>query len=79
MIPMITLLAMSIPNLVGGATLTETVFAWNGIGSMTYNSVMNKDYSVAMASLMFSAIMVVIGNLLADILYAVVDPRVRYD
>ncbi len=46
---------------------------------MTYNSVMNKDYSVAMASLMFSAIMVVIGNLLADILYAVVDPRVRYD
>lgn len=79
MIPMITLLAMSIPSLVGGATLTETVFAWNGIGRMTYDSVMNKDYSVAMASLMFSAIMVVIGNLLADIMYAVVDPRVRYD
>lgn len=79
MIPMITLLAMSIPSLVGGATLTETVFAWNGIGRMTYDSVMNKDYSVAMASLMFSAIMVVFGNLLADILYAVVDPRVRYD
>lgn len=79
LIPMITMLALSIPGLVSGATITETVFAWNGIGRMTFTSIMNKDYSVAMASLMMSSVLVVIFNLVADIMYAVVDPRVKYD
>lgn len=79
LIPMVTMLALAIPGLVSGATITETVFAWNGVGRMTFEAVMNKDYSVAMAALMLDAILVVLFNLVADLVYALVDPRVKYD
>lgn len=79
LIPMVTMLALAIPGLVSGATITETVFAWNGVGRMTFEAVMNKDYSVAMAALMLDAVLVVLFNLVADLVYALVDPRVKYD
>ncbi len=77
-IPIITLIGLSFPGLIGGAMITETVFSIDGIGRLTFKAVMSQDVFVAMALIMIFAILVVIGNFLADILYAVVDPRIRY-
>jgi len=77
-IPIITLIGLSFPGLIGGAMLTEYVFAIDGIGRLTYKAVMSQDIFVAMALITIFAILVVLGNFLADIFYALVDPRIRY-
>lgn len=78
LIPVVTVMALSIPALFGGAVLTETVFSWPGIGRLQYDAVMNSDYYVAIVVFLISAFMVMIGNLLADLLYVIVDPRIRH-
>ncbi len=77
MLPMITVLGMSLQSLVSGAIITEQVFAWPGIGQLAVTAVMQYDYPLIMGITMFTALLVVVGNLLADILYAVFDPRIR--
>lgn len=77
LIPVVTVLALSIPALFGGALLTETVFAWPGVGRLQFDSVMNNDYYVAIVVFLISSALLMLGNLLADILYVVVDPRIR--
>jgi len=77
--PIITLIALSIPAAMSGAVLTETVFNWPGMGRAIFESILSNDYNVAMVSLMFISLLIVIFNLLADIAYAVVDPRIRYE
>lgn len=77
LIPVLTVLAISIPALFGGAVLTETVFSWPGVGRLQYDAVMNSDYYVAIIVFLISASLVMIGNLLADALYVLVDPRIR--
>ena len=77
MLPMITVLGMSLQSLVSGAIITEQVFAWPGIGQLAVTAVMQFDYPLIMGITMFSALLVVLGNLLADVLYAVFDPRIR--
>jgi len=77
LIPVVTVMAISIPALFGGAVLTETVFAWPGIGRLQYEAVMNSDYYVAIVIFLISAVLVMLGNLLADLLYIIVDPRIR--
>ncbi|MBL4817941.1 MAG: ABC transporter permease [Deltaproteobacteria bacterium] len=77
LIPVVTVLALSVPALFGGAVLTETVFAWPGIGRLQYDAVMNSDYYVAIVVFLISALLVMLGNLLADWLYIIIDPRVR--
>jgi peptide/nickel transport system permease protein len=79
LIPLVTLVGLTIPDLFGGALIVENVFAYPGIGQLTINSLNQSDYSVAMAAVMILALLTVLGNLLADILYGVMDPRVRYD
>lgn len=79
MIPLITLVGLTIPDLFGGALIVENVFAYPGIGQLTINSLNQSDYSIAMAAVMILAFLTVVGNLLADVLYGVMDPRVRYD
>ncbi|MCT4663483.1 MAG: ABC transporter permease [Tissierellales bacterium] len=76
-LPIITILGMSLPSLVTGAFVTETVFGWPGMGRLGVNSIFNYDYPVIMATTMLTAILLIVGNLLADILYGVVDPRIR--
>lgn len=76
-LPMVTVLGMSLPALVSGAIITEQVFAWPGIGQLAVTSVMQFDYPLIMGITMFTALLVVLGNLLADVLYAVFDPRIR--
>ncbi len=77
LIPIITLLGASVPSLFGGALITETLFQIPGIGYTSYQSMVNGDIPFSMFYMLFLAILVLLGNLIADILYAVVDPRVR--
>lgn len=79
LIPVITVLSMSLGTILSGAVLTETVFMWPGMGTMVYQAISNRDYPVVMAGTMVLAIVMLFANLLADVLYAVVDPRIRYD
>jgi peptide/nickel transport system permease protein len=78
LIPVVTLLGLSIPSLIGGAAITETIFSYPGLGRLYVEAVSQRDYPVVMAGTMIGAVAVVIGNLLADVLYAVVDPRIKY-
>ncbi len=77
LLPMITILGMSLPSLVSGAFITETIFGWPGMGRLGINSIKALDYPVIMAMTLVTSIMVVIGNLVADISYVLVDPRIR--
>jgi peptide/nickel transport system permease protein len=77
LLPMISVAGLQFPTLLGGALVTETVFTWPGMGRLFLDSIGYRDYPVVMGILMFSATMVLIGSLLADILYAAVDPRIR--
>jgi peptide/nickel transport system permease protein len=78
LIPVITLLGFSLPGLFAGAIIFEQIFTWPGMGLLSIEAVNNRDYPVLMVVNMFFALMVIVGNLLADVLYAVVDPRIRY-
>ena len=78
MLPMIALAGIEVPMLLSGALVTETVFSWPGMGRLFLDSLNYKDYPVIMGLLMFSAILVIIANLVADILIAVADPRIRH-
>ena len=78
LIPMVTILTLAVPGLFGGALITETVFAYPGVGRMLYQAVIGKDYAVAMADILFLAVITIFFNLVADVMYAVVDPRIRY-
>lgn len=79
LIPVITVLSMSLGSILSGAVLTETVFMWPGMGTMVYRAITNRDYPVVMAGTMVLAIVMLFANLLADVMYAVVDPRIKYD
>ncbi len=79
LIPIITLVALSIPGILNGAVLTETVFSWPGMGLLLFQAVLGHDYNVAMAVLLFLALMTVLFNLVADVAYAMADPRIRFD
>ncbi|NOZ27350.1 MAG: ABC transporter permease [Chloroflexi bacterium] len=78
LIPMITLLGLSLPVLVGGAFIIETVFGWPGMGRLGVNAILARDYPLIMGVTMMSSVLVILGNLLADIVYAWADPRIRY-
>jgi peptide/nickel transport system permease protein len=76
-IPLVTLVGLELPNLFAGGAITEIVFSWPGIGRLALESATSHDYTLVMALTTFTAIMVVVGNLIADVLYAMLDPRIR--
>jgi len=78
LIPIVTLVGLSVPGVLAGAVVTENVFSYQGMGSLTLEALVAKDYNVAMAALAMLALLTALFNLLADLLYAVVDPRIRY-
>lgn len=78
-IPLVTLLGMYIPSLFAGATILETVFVWPGIGKVLIDAINQRDTSLTCACLLFSAILMILGNLLSDVCYSLVDPRVKVD
>lgn len=77
LIPLMTILGPSIVGIVGGAVVTERVFSWPGMGQLTFNAALQRDYPMVLGAVMFFAILIIIGNLLSDIFYGLVDPRVR--
>lgn len=77
LIPIVTLLGLSLPTLFSGAVITEQVFNWPGLGKLMVDSVFSRDYPVLMALILITACLVVLGNLLSDILYGLVDPRIK--
>ena len=78
-IPVVTIIALEIPSLFNGALFTETIFSWPGMGRLFFNSAERGDYTVLMGILMISAALIIFFNLVADIAYAFLDPRIRYD
>ena len=76
-IPLVTLVGLELPGLVSGALVVEAVFSWPGIGLLAYQRALAYDYTMVLGVVTFAAVLVVLGNLVADLLYAAVDPRIR--
>ncbi len=79
LLPIVTNVGLFLPTLVGGAIITEGIFSWPGLGLLFITSLHQQSYSTLQALLMLSAVAVLVANLLTDLVYAVVDPRIRYD
>jgi peptide/nickel transport system permease protein len=79
LVTVVTIFGMQLPMLLGGAVIVEQVFSWPGLGLMTMSAINARDYPVIMGVCLLSAVVVLLGNLLTDILYAVVDPTIRLD
>lgn len=79
LIPVITVFFMNLPGIISGALFTETVFVWPGIGTLNYNAIMERDYSVIIAVAMLTACLILLSNLAADVFYVVADPRIRLE
>jgi peptide/nickel transport system permease protein len=77
LVPFLTVLGLSLPYLVGGVLVVEAVFAWPGLGQLEYNAIRQQDHNVALAALLLIAAVTLLGSLLADLLHALADPRVR--
>ncbi|KUG27080.1 oligopeptide transport system permease protein oppb [hydrocarbon metagenome] len=77
LLPVITILGLSLPGLIGGSVIIESIFALPGLGQLFYQAVMSRDYPLIMGNLVLGAVLTLAGNLLADVGYALADPRVR--
>jgi peptide/nickel transport system permease protein len=78
LLPVITIVGFLVPLLIGGAVVVEFIFALPGMGRFAVDAVFARDYPVILTITIFSAIAVMLGNLISDVLYAVADPRIRY-
>ena len=78
MLPTVTVIGLQVGLLMGGAVITETIFSWPGVGQIAYESVYRRDYAMIQGVVLYGALLFVLVNLVVDILYAVLDPRVRY-
>ena len=79
LLPMVTLIGLRLPTLIGGAVVIETVFAWPGIGRLGWEAVLQRDYPVVMGLVVFTGVLTILGNLIADLAYAAIDPRIKLD
>jgi peptide/nickel transport system permease protein len=77
LLPVVTMMGLNVGHLVAGAVLTETVFAWPGLGRLIFDAILHRDYPLMLGGLLVVTVCVVVGNLLADIAYAWIDPRIR--
>jgi peptide/nickel transport system permease protein len=77
MLPLVTLLGIAIPDLFAGALIIEQIFTWPGMGQLAFNAALNKDYTLVMGIVLFVSVLVIIGNLIADVVYGIMDPRIR--
>ena len=77
-LPLVTLVGLALPEVFGGAYLIEQIFAWNGLGRLTLNATQANDYTLIMGATLFFAFLTMLGNLLADILYSIADPRIAH-
>ncbi len=78
LLPVVTIIGIDLGRMIGGAVLTETVFAWPGVGTLTFNALQTRDYPVIIGVFMFVSIGVILASLLVDVMYGVLDPRIQY-
>ena len=78
LIPVVTIMALQVPGLIGGSLITETVFSWPGLGQLMVQCINGKDMCVVQACVVFISLITIVANLAADIIYALIDPRIRY-
>src|SRR5215213_7489329 len=78
-LPLITIVGLALPGLLGGAFFIETIFAWPGMGRLTFEAVGRRDYTMIMATTLMFSVLTMVSNLIADVLYAVLDPRIRLE
>ena len=78
LLPFITMFGLTIPGLIGGSVIFETIFAWPGMGRLGYEAIMARDFPIILTLNFFSAVLVLLGTLMSDILYAVADPRIKF-
>jgi len=78
LIPFVTLLGLTLPSVLSGAIILEQVFSWPGMGTLYFEAITYRDYPVILALTLMFSVLTLLGQLLADFLYAVVDPRVTY-
>ena len=78
MIPVVTIIALNFGVLFSGALITETMFGWLGMGKSIYDAILGNDYNLALVGLLFATLLILVGNLLADLTYGWLDPRIRY-
>ena len=78
LVPVVTIVALQIPGLIGGALITETVFAWPGLGQLLVQAINTRDMSIVQACIFIIALLTLVANLIADIVYCLVDPRIKY-
>lgn len=79
LIPVATLLGLAIPGLVGGSLIIETIFGWPGMGRLAFHAATKRDYPIIMGTLVMGTVLVIIGNILADVAYGMLDPRITHD
>lgn len=79
LLPLITLVGLSIPGVFNGAFVVEQIYAWPGMGRLSIDALQDRDYTLVMGTFMLFAVLTLLGNLLSDVLYGVLDPRIRYD
>ena len=79
LLPLVTLMALDLPAIFGGAVFIETIFSWPGMGRLFWDAARGRDYPVLLATVMIQATLILLFNLIADILYGFLDPRIRYD
>jgi peptide/nickel transport system permease protein len=78
LIPLVTVVALNLPRLLGGTVIVEAIFTWPGMGTLAIDAVRGRDYPIIMAINLITAVMILFSNLLADVIYAVIDPRIKY-
>lgn len=79
LLPFVTMLGLLIPGLVGGSVIIETIFAWPGIGRLGYEAILSRDYPIVISLNFIAAVLTLVGTLLSDVLYMVVDPRIGFE
>jgi peptide/nickel transport system permease protein len=79
LLPLVTIVGLSLPHIIGGSFIIETIFSWPGIGLLGYTAILQRDYPLQLGIALMAAVAVLLANLLTDIFYGIVDPRIRYE
>jgi peptide/nickel transport system permease protein len=79
MLPLVTIVGLSLPHIIGGSFIIETIFSWPGVGLLGYTAIMQRDYPVQLGIALMAAVAVLLANLATDVIYGLVDPRIRYE
>jgi peptide/nickel transport system permease protein len=79
LIPIVTLVGLSLPGFIGGSVIIESIFSWPGMGRLSYEAILSHNYPLIMGTVIIVALLTILGNLLADISYSLLDPRIKYD